>query len=97
MTSRSSSAAQSALVAHDDGVDHAVFIEGKLILAQHPQLPRPHYRTLLRIHLAGQEVHESGFARAVGPGQSVALARRKRGGNFVEQNFSAVAHGHITN
>ena len=63
---------------------------------KHAQLPRTHHRSLLRIHFAGQDLHERGFARAVGPGQAIALARRERRGNFVEQNFSAVAHGHIT-
>ena len=38
--------------------------------------------------LAGQNLHERGFARAIGPGQAIALAWRKHRGNFVEQTLA---------
>ena len=82
-------------VAHDDGVDDAIFIEGKLILAQNAKLARPDDGSLLRVEFAGQKLHERGFPRAVRAGKAVALPRNKSGGNFVKQNFGAVAHGHI--
>ena len=83
------------LVAHDDGVDHGVGVEGELVLAQHAELARADDRALLRVEFAAEQLHEGGFAGAVGPGQAIALARRERRGDFVEQNFGAVAHGHI--
>ena len=84
-----------APVAHDDRVDHAILVEGKLILAQNAELPRADDGSLLRLKFAGQKLHEGGLAGAVGAGEAVALPRNKAGGNFVEQNFGAVAHGHI--
>jgi len=68
-----------ALVAHNDGVDCAITIKGKLVLAQDADLLRVDDRALLRLDLAGQKLHESGFARAVRPGQAIAFARRKGG------------------
>ena len=50
------------LIAHDDRIDHAIAVECELILAQYAQLPRTHYRALLRVQFAGQDFHESGFA-----------------------------------
>ena len=61
-----------------------------------PSFLRADHRSLLRLQLAGQQLHESGFAGAVRPGQAVALPRRKGRGYLVEQNFGAVAHGHVT-
>src|SRR5208282_2610896 len=84
-----------APVAHNDRVNHTILIEGELILAQHTELARADDGSLLRFKFTGQKLHERGFARAVGAGKAVALPRNKSGGNFVEQNFGAVAHGHI--
>ena len=84
-----------APVAHDDGVDHAIVIEGKLVLAQHAELARTDDGSFLRLQFAGQQLHKRGFARAIGPGEAIALPRHKAGGDFVKQNFGAVAHGHI--
>src|SRR5208282_4481033 len=83
-------------VAHDDCVDHAILAEGELILAQNAELPRTNDGSLLRLQFAGQKLHEGGFARAVGTGKAVTFPGNKAGGNFVEQNFGAVAHGHST-
>ena len=84
------------LVAHDDRVDRSVGIESKLILAQDSQLPRTHDSAFLRIQFTAEQLHERGFARAIGPGQAIPLPRRKRRGDFIKQNFGAVAHRHIT-
>ena len=83
------------LVAHDDGIDDAIGVECELVLAQDTELARTHDCALLRIQFAGQQIHEGGFAGAIGARQSVALSRRERGGDVVEQNFGAVAHGYI--
>ena len=84
-----------AFVAHDDGIDRGMGVEGKLILAQHSELAGTDDGALLRIQFAAEQLHERGFAGAVGPGQAIALARRERRRDFIEQNFGAVAHGHI--
>ena len=85
-----------ALVAHDDGVDRGVSVEGKLVLAQNSELARTHHRPFLRLQFAAEQLHKRRLARAIGSGQAIALARRKRRGDFVEQYFGAVAHGNIT-
>ncbi len=85
------------LVAHDDRVDDAVGVEGKLVLAQHAELARLHHRALLRLQLAGQQLHKGGLTGTVRARQTVTLSRSKRRGHFFEQNFSAVAHGHTGN
>ncbi len=85
-----------AAIAHDDRIDDAILIEGKLILAQNSQLARADDGSLLRFKFTGEKLHERGFTRPIGTGEAVALPRNKAGGNFVEQNFGAVAHGHIT-
>jgi len=85
-----------ALVAHDDGIEHAIAVEGKLVLAQHAKLSRTHHSPLLRLEFAGQQVHEGRLAGAVRPAEAVALPRRKGCGYLVKQNFGAVAHGNIT-
>ena len=72
------------LIAHDDGVNRAIPVKGKLVLAQHADLSRVNDRPLLRVDLAGQELHESGFSGAVRPGKSIAFPRRKAGRNFIE-------------
>ena len=50
----------------------------------------------LRLHFAAEQLHKRRLAGAVGAGQAVALAGRKSCGNFVKQNFGAVAHRYIT-
>ena len=83
------------LVAHDDGVDDAISIEGELILAQHAELARAHHRALLRFEFAGENLHEGGLAGAIGSGQPVAAAGREGGADIFEEHLRAVAHGDI--
>ena len=45
------------LISHDDGIDHAVFVEGKLILAQNAELFGARNRALGRLDFA-----RSGFS-----------------------------------
>lgn len=84
-----------ALVSHDDGVDRGVRVEGELVLAQHTDFAGANDGAFLRFEFAAEQLHERGFAGAVGPGEAIALARRERRGDFIEQNFGAVAHRHI--
>ena len=62
------------LVTHDDGVDDAIGVEGELILAQHAEFPRAHHGALLRLKLAGENLHEGGFSGAIWPGEPIAAA-----------------------
>ena len=64
-------------VAHDDRVDHPERVEGELILPEHAELVGPDDRALLRLQLAGEQLHEGGLAGAVRPGQAVAPAGEK--------------------
>ena len=64
------------LVAHDDGVDDAIVVEGELVLAQHAEFSRAHHRCPSGLELAGEDLHEGGLAGAVGAGEPVAAARR---------------------
>ena len=84
-------------VAHDDGIDHAIAVEGQT----GPGSARPAFSEAsspsARFLLARQQLHKRGFAGAVRSGQAIALARRKAGGDFVKQNFGAVAHGDVAN
>ncbi len=84
-----------ALVAHDHRIDRRVRVKGELILAEHSQFARTDHRPFLRLEFAAEQFHERGFTRAVGPGQAIAFARRECRGDFIEQNFGAVAHGDI--
>ncbi len=83
------------LVAHDDRVDDAIGVEGELILAQDAQLARANHRAFLRLELAGQNLHEGGFAGAIRPGEPVAAAGHKGGGHVFKEHLGAVAHGHM--
>ena len=83
------------LVAHDDGVDDAIGVEGELVLAEHAELARADDGALLRVELAGEDLHEGGFAGAVGSGEAVAAAGDKGDADVLEEHLRAVAHGDI--
>jgi len=83
------------LVAHDDGVDDAVGVEGELVLAEYAELAGADYGAFLGVEFAGEDLHECRFAGAVGPGEAVATAGDEADGDFFEENFSAVAHGDV--
>ena len=79
-------------IAHDHGVDHAMFVEGELILAQDAEFFRPRDVALGGFELAGEDLHERGFAGAVGAGDGVAAAGEKGGGDVLEQYSGAEPH-----
>ena len=83
------------LVAHDDGVDHAEGVKGVLVLREHADLLGADDIALLRVDLAGQHLHEGGFAGAVGAGEAVAPAAGKGDRDILKEELGAVAHGHI--
>jgi hypothetical protein len=83
-----------ALVSHDRRVDHAESVKGVLVLAQDAQLRWTRNRSALRRLIAGQQLHERGLARAIGPGEPVAPPRGKRRGHVLEEHLRAEPHGH---
>ena len=83
------------LVAHDDGVDDAIGVEGELILAQNAEFARADDGALLRVELAGEDLHESGLAGAVGAGEAVAAAGHEADAHVFEEHLRAVAHGDV--
>ena len=86
-----------ALVAHDDGIDHAIGVKGKLVLAEYAELFGAHNAALLRLKFAGKQVHKGRLAGAVRASEAKAFARRERGADLFKQNFCAIAHGNVTN
>ena len=83
------------LVAHDDGVNDAVAVKCKLVLAEYAELARADDVALLCVELAGEDLHEGGLARPVGAGEAVAAAGDEIDGDLVEEDLGAVAHGDI--
>jgi len=72
-----------------------VGVKGVLVLTEDAELAGTDDGAFLRLEFAAEQLHKRGFAGAVGAGEAVALSGREGGGDFVEQNFSAVAHGNI--
>ena len=83
------------LVAHDDGVDDAVGVEVVLVLPEDAELFGADDGALLGVELAGEDLHEGGFAGAVGAGEAVAAAGGEGDGDIFEEELRAVAHGDI--
>ena len=83
------------LVAHDDGVDDAIGVEGELILAEDAELAGADDGALLGVELAGEDLHEGGFAGAVGAGEAVAAAGDEADADVFKEDLGAVAHGDI--
>ena len=86
--------APEAMVPHHNRIDDPVLVEGKLVLAQDSELGRPHDRPALRVDLAGQQLHERRFSRAIRPGEAVAAPRRELRGDVVEEHLGPEPHGH---
>ena len=84
------------LIAHDDGVDHAILVEGVVILTQHAEFAGTDDRPALWVEVSRQQLHEGGLARAVRAGEPIATPRRKRRRDVLEQDLRAVTHGHTT-
>ena len=83
------------LVPHDDRVDDAELIKGKLVLTEDAELVGPRDRALLRGQFARQQLHEGGLARAVGACEAVAPAAGEGGRDVLEEHLRAVAHGDV--
>ena len=83
-----------ALVAHDHGVDDAELVEGIVVLAQDAQLRWPSDRSTLGRLFAGQQLHQGGLTRPVGPREPVTPARGERRGHVLEEHLRAEPHGH---
>ena len=82
-------------VAHDDGVNHAKFIERKLVLPQDAHFFRARDRTLGGLEFAGQNFHERGFAGAIGAGNGVTAPGHEGAGHIFEKDPGAEAHRDI--
>jgi len=82
-------------VAHDDGVEHAVGIEGELVLAQDSDLLGAGDGAFGGFQFTAQDFHEGGFAGAVGSGDGVAAAGEEGGGYVLEESAGAEAHRDI--
>ena len=83
------------LVAHDDGVDDAIGVEGELVLAEDAELAGADDGALLGVELAGEDLHEGGFAGAVGAGEAVAAAGDEADADIFKEDLGAVAHGDV--
>ena len=84
-------------IAHDDGVDHAKLVERELVLAQNAELFGPADGALGRLDLAGQNLHQRGFAGAIRPGDGVAAPREEGARDILEQYSAAEAHRDVIN
>ena len=93
--SRSSSGLPQRGVAHDHGIDHAKFVEGKLVLPQNAELLRAGNVTLGRFEFAGQNLHQRGFACTIGTGDTIAALGKKRAGHILKEDPAAEAHSDI--
>ncbi len=83
------------LVAHDDGVDDAVRVEGVLVLFEDAEFLGADHSALLGIDLAGEDLHEGGLAGAVGPGEAIAASAGERYRDILKEQLCAVAHRDI--
>ena len=84
-------------VAHDYRVDHALIVEGKLVLGQNAQLLGPGDVALGGLDLAGQNFHQGRFARAIRPGNAIAAASKEGGGDVLEEDPRPIAHRNVVN
>ncbi len=79
-------------VAHNDCVDHAISVEGELILAQDAHLLGAGDGAFGGIDFPGHDAHEGGFSGTIGAGDGVAAAGKKRDGHVFKENLGAEAH-----
>ena len=82
------------LVAHDDGVEDALVVEGVLVLAQDAELfGAGDGAPVGGFDVARQDLHEGGLAGAVGAGEAVAVAGGEFDGDVIEKGARAVGFG----
>jgi len=82
-------------VAHDDGIDHAKFVKGELVLPQNAHLLGPADGSLGRIEVALQDLHQGGLSGTIRAGDRIAAPFHERAGDVLEENPRAVAHGDV--
>ena len=85
------------VVAHDDGIQHRVVLEGELVLAQLAEALAGLHRHVARagLQIAAQDLHQGGFSTAVGADQAVAIAAAELDGDVLEQRLAAELHGDV--
>ncbi|MND77665.1 hypothetical protein D3C80_693600 [compost metagenome] len=85
------------VVAHDDGVQHAVLLESELILTQFTQaLVRiEEHVAAARHQIAAQDFHKCRFAAAVGADQTIAVTAAKLNGDVFKQRLTAKLHSDV--
>jgi hypothetical protein len=82
-------------VAHDDGIDHAKFVESELILAEDAHLFGAGDGALGGLEFAGQDLHQGGFARAVRTGNAITATRHECSCDVLEEDARTETHGYI--
>jgi len=84
-------------VAHDDRIQHRVFIERKVVLAQHghPFAGRDFQAAAGAFYFAGEHFQEGGFTGPVRADHAVTVAFDKFKTDVVEKHTLAKLHGHI--
>lgn len=82
---------------HDHGVQHAVLLEGELILTQFTQaLVRiEEHVAAARHQIAAEDFHKGGLAAAVGADQAVTVAAAEFNRDVFKQRLTAELHGDV--
>ncbi|MOA00908.1 hypothetical protein D3C78_1202880 [compost metagenome] len=85
------------MVAHDNGVQHAVLLKSELILTQFTQaLVRiEEHVAAARHQIAAQDFHKCRFAAAVGADQTIAVTAAKLNGDVFKQRLTAKLHSDV--
>src|SRR5690606_25090620 len=85
-------------VANHHGVDHDEFFVGELVVVQLTQtlVGRQAHVTGGRLQGTVQNLHEGGFATAVGTDQAVTVAITEFNGNIFKQRLGTKLHGDIS-
>ncbi len=82
---------------HDDGIQHAEFLEGELVLAQLAKTLVGIDRDITgsRLQIAAEDAHQGRFAAAVGADQAVAVPLAEAHGDIFKQGLRPELHGEI--
>src|ERR1017187_10355102 len=83
------------LVAHNDGINDTIGVEGELVLAENAEFAGADDVAFLGVELAGEDLHEGGLAGAVGAREAVATAGDEADAYIFKEDFGAVAHGDV--
>ena len=82
---------------HDDGVQHRVLFKGKLVLAQLAEavVRAEHHLPAAGRKLTAEDLHEGGFAAAIGADQAIAVAVAEFHGDVFKQRLGTELHGDV--